>query len=83
MHSIIIRSSYSPQHVVHVLHEAQVENNENNRNNFDELSNSFSTYMDDSIEPSDDGQRCVFDEIQQDSITEDQEEVEDMNYFNL
>lgn len=55
----------------------------NNTNNFDEQSNSFSTYIDDQIQSAEDGQPYVFEEIQSDEIIEDQEEVEDMNYFNL
>ncbi|CAF2104475.1 unnamed protein product [Rotaria magnacalcarata] len=75
-------SSYFSQHDVYVLREAQVENNANNRNNFDKQSNSFSTYIDDQIQSTEDGQPYVLEEIQPDEIIEDQE-VEDMNFFNL
>ncbi|CAF3549315.1 unnamed protein product [Rotaria socialis] len=74
-------SSYFSQHDVYVLREAQVENNANNRNNFDKQSNSFSTYIDDQIQSTEDGQPYVLEEIQPDEIIEDQ--VEDMNFFNL
>ena len=76
---IIISSSYSAQHDVYILQEAQVEIN---TNNFDEQSNLFSTYIDDQIESAEDGQPYVLEEIQPDEIIEDQE-VEDMNFFNL
>ena len=59
-----------------------MENNANNINNLDEQSNSFLTYIDDQIQSTEDDQRHVLEEIQSDEIIEDQE-VEDMNCFNL
>jgi hypothetical protein len=83
MHSIIISSSYHSQHDVYVSHEGQLENNENDANNFEEQSNSFSSYIDDERQSAEDGQPYVLEEIQSDLIIEDQEEVEDMDFFNL
>ena len=59
-----------------------MENNENNTDNIDEQSNSFSTYIDDQIESAENGQPYVLEEIQSDETIDDQE-MEDMNFFNL
>ncbi|CAF4601767.1 unnamed protein product [Rotaria socialis] len=75
-------SSYFSQHDVYVLREAQVENNANNRNNFDKQSNSFSTYIDDQIQSTEDGQPYVLEEIQPDEIIEDQEILKDLKIKN-
>ena len=83
MHSIIISPSYPSQDDVYVSHEAQLEDNEKNTNDFDEQSNSFSTYLDDEIQSTEDSQPYVLEEIQSDLIVEDQEEVEDMDFLNL
>jgi hypothetical protein len=69
MHSIIISSSYSSQHNVYISQ--------------DEQSNSFSTYIDDEIQSAEDNQPYVLEELQPDLIIEDQEEVENMDFFNL
>jgi hypothetical protein len=69
MHLIIISSSYSSQHNVYISH--------------DEQSNSFSTYIDDEIRSAEDNQPYVLEELQPDLIIEDQEEVENMEFFNL
>ena len=83
MHSIITSSSYHSQHDIYVSHEGQLEYNENDVNSFDKQSNSFSTYIDDEIQSTENGQPYVLEEIQSDLFTEDQEEAEDMDFFNL
>ncbi|CAF3847057.1 unnamed protein product [Rotaria sp. Silwood1] len=83
MHLISISSSYSSQHDAYVLHETPLENNEKNTNNSDEQSNSFSIYIDDEIQSTEDGQSYVSEAIQPDLIIEDEKKPKDINIFNL